>query len=451
MSKGRFVTLSLLLDAVFVNVGIVAAFAIRFGGDLPSFNFDAYIALAPVLTFVYLITFYIYGLYEPERSVRAWGVAKAAAQAVTLSTILTAAISFFAGFFAFSRLVILIAASLHFLLIFGWRVAVLKITPIRWPEQRVIIVGRGQLAVDLAHEFQRRERWGCKVVGLVEDGGVHILDADELPLLGGLSNLPALVAEYDVGRIILASPAEVRELVEDLALSDEADVRIDVVPELYEIFIGRVDSVVSDIPLMELTRGPAPNWSVTLKRVIDIIFAGLLLVLFSPIILLGIIAILFTMGWPIFFTQKRVGKDMCTFRLIKLRTMVKDAEAKSGPVLTSSGDSRITPVGRFLRKYRVDELPQLWNILVGDMSFVGPRPERPFFVKRFVKEISGYRDRFKVKPGATGLAQVSGGYATTPERKLKYDLIYMYHQSLLMDIQILLQTVRVVLTGKGAR
>ncbi len=137
--------------------------------------------------------------------------------------------------------------------------------------------------------------------------------------------------------------------------------------------------------------------------------------------------------------------------MYKLRTMIKDAEKLTGPVLAEEDDPRITRVGRFLRRSRIDELPQIFNILSGDMSFVGPRPERPFFVEQFVAEIPGYRERFSIKPGVTGLAQVSGGYATTPERKLKYDLIYMYHQNLAMDVQIVAETLRVVLTGRGAR
>jgi lipopolysaccharide/colanic/teichoic acid biosynthesis glycosyltransferase len=120
-------------------------------------------------------------------------------------------------------------------------------------------------------------------------------------------------------------------------------------------------------------------------------------------------------------------------------------------VLATDHDPRVTPVGRFLRLSRIDELPQLINILLGDMSFVGPRPERAFFVEQYVSQIPGYRERFKVKPGVTGMAQVNGSYATTPERKLKYDLIYMYHQNLLMDLQIVFETFRVVLTGRGAR
>jgi lipopolysaccharide/colanic/teichoic acid biosynthesis glycosyltransferase len=157
------------------------------------------------------------------------------------------------------------------------------------------------------------------------------------------------------------------------------------------------------------------------------------------------------MGPPITYRQERLGRDLRPFTLFKFRTMVRDAEALTGPVLADDEDPRVTALGRFLRTYRLDELPQLLNILRGEMSFVGPRPERAFFIGQYLSEIPAYRERFRIKPGVTGLAQVSGGYATTPERKLKYDLIYMYHQSLLMDVRIVADTVRVVLTGHGAR
>ena len=242
----------------------------------------------------------------------------------------------------------------------------------------------------------------------------------------------------------------IRELVEDITLKGEADVRVDVVPELYEIFIGTVDSIVADIPLMEITHR-SPRWYTGAKRVADIVFSIVLLVVLSPVLLLAALGILVSMGWPVIYTQERSGRDLRPFRVIKFRTMVRDAEAASGPVLASEEDPRITPLGRVLRRYRIDELPQLLNILAGTMSFVGPRPERPAFVADYLRDIPGYRERFRMKPGATGLAQVSGSYATTPERKLKYDLIYMYHQNLLMDVQIVVDTVRVVLTGRGAR
>ena len=158
------------------------------------------------------------------------------------------------------------------------------------------------------------------------------------------------------------------------------------------------------------------------------------------------------MGRPVLFSQERVGKDMKPFQVHKFRTMVRDAEASSGPVFAEEEDPRVTPVGRFLRRYRIDELPQLINILVGEMSFVGPAA-RARVLRRTTSSVRspGTASASGSSPGATGLAQVSGGYATTPERKLKYDLIYMYHQNLLMDVRIVADTVRVVLTGRGAR
>ena len=176
-----------------------------------------------------------------------------------------------------------------------------------------------------------------------------------------------------------------------------------------------------------------------------------LLVVTSPILLGAAVAIVIAMASRCSTPRSASAETMKPFRIHKLRTMVRDAEEASGPVIAEADDARITAVGGFLRKFRIDEIPQLVNILRGEMSFVGPRPERPYFVEQYVAEVPGYRERFKVKPGITGLAQVSGSYATTPERKLKYDLIYMYHQRLAMDIQIVVETLRVVLTGRGAR
>jgi len=228
-------------------------------------------------------------------------------------------------------------------------------------------------------------------------------------------------------------------------------VRVDVVPELYEIFIGTVDAIVGDVPLMEITHATVPRYYAAAKRVIDVLVAFVALIVTSPILLTAAIAIAVGDGFPVLFSQERVGRGMKPFRMHKLRTMVKDAEEACGPVLAEENDARITPMGRFLRRFRIDEIPQFVNIIKGEMSFVGPRPERLYFVERYVAETPGYRERFNVKPGVTGLAQVSGGYATTPERKLKYDLIYMYHQTLAMDAQIVAETLRVVLTGRGAR
>lgn len=465
MSRGRFVAMSLLLDAFFVNASVVAGFFIRFGGSLPPFNFEAYAALWPLLTAAYLGAGYVYGLYEPERTEDSWAVVRAVLLATTLGVILTTAIAFIAGprFFSFSRLSLLIAWAIQVVVLVGWRLLALKLTPVKWPQQRVLVVGTDTLACDLAREFEHRADWGYRVVGLVTTesageqtaaGGAAVSGLPAscgFPVLGSAERIPQLVAENHVDRICIASPIALRELVEQMAVSDETDVRVDVIPELYEIFIGSVDTVVGDIPLMMLTRPKAPGWYHGAKRVFDILLAAALLIVLSPVLLLAALGVLVTSGWPILFSQERLGRNLAPFKVHKFRTMVREAEKLSGPVLAVDNDPRVTPLGGFLRRFRIDELPQLVNILLGEMSFVGPRPERAFFVDQYLREIPGYRERFRIKPGVTGMAQVNGSYATTPERKLKYDLIYMYHQNLLMDLQIFFETFRVVLTGRGAR
>jgi exopolysaccharide biosynthesis polyprenyl glycosylphosphotransferase len=319
----------------------------------------------------------------------------------------------------------------------------------------VLIVGINASSVELAQQVELRGKWGWRVVGLV-DPSVEACSATPseiggFPMLGCAGDIASIASRSHANRVIVVSPVALRELVESLVLADEVSVRVDVVPELYEIFIGTVDAVVGDVPLMEITRSTVPRYYAAAKRTIDIVGALFLLILTSPILIVACIAIVATDGFPLLFSQERSGRHRKPFSVYKLRTMVKDAEKLTGPVLAEEDDPRITKVGRFLRRSRIDELPQIFNILAGDMSFVGPRPERPFFVEQFVAEIPGYSERFSIKPGVTGLAQVSGGYATTPERKLKYDLIYMYHQNLAMDVQIVAETLRVVLTGRGAR
>ena len=457
MSRGRFVALSIVVDAVLVNAGFVLAFLIRFGGTLPSFNFQAYLILAPVLTVLFVASAWVYGLYDPERSDTAWAVARGALAAVTIGTLLTAAIAFFGSTRTapFARSTMPIAWALALVLLTGWRLAFLRLGKVRWPEQRVLIVGTDRASVELAEKVAQRGRWGWKMAGLVDECAdprhPAPLTIGGFPVVGNVEDLARLTSELHVNRVIIASPIALREFVESLVLEGELKVRIDVVPDLYEIFIGTVDAIVGDVPLMEISRATVPRYYAFLKRVADLCFSSLLLLLTAPLLLVSALAIMLEDGWPAFFSQERVGRDLKNFRVHKLRTMVRDAEQTTGPVLAEEHDGRITTMGRFLRRFRIDELPQLINILAGEMSFVGPRPERPFFVEKHLVEVPGYRERFNVKPGATGLAQVSGSYATTPERKLKYDLIYIYHQNPLMDVQIVTETLRVVLTGRGAR
>lgn len=453
MSKRRFGLMSALIDLLLINGSIVLAFLIRFGGELPAYNFRAYLVMLPAIAVAYLFAGWVYGLYEPERIDSPWGVARAAFAAVTLGTLLVAAFAFFGGTqtMAFARWTFVLSWVIGVAALTGWRLAFLRWGTIRWPEQRTLVVGVGRTAFALGRSLQERTKWGWKLVGFVAADPTHVPQDPSMRVLGTADRLAEIIAVESVNRVIVATKVELRDLIESLVLDRSLDVTVDVVPELYEIFFGSIDSIVGDVPLMRVVTPAQPRYGRALKRAVDLLLAVILIVVLSPVFGLAALMILLDDGEPIFFRQTRVGRGMRHFQVLKFRTMIPDAEVYTGPVLAAEGDPRITRAGRILRRFRIDELPQIINVLRGEMSFIGPRPERPEFVANHLATIRGYGERFRVKPGITGLAQVNGGYATTPDLKLKYDLVYLYNQSLSMDFQVAMETLRVVLTGRGAR
>jgi exopolysaccharide biosynthesis polyprenyl glycosylphosphotransferase len=284
-----------------------------------------------------------------------------------------------------------------------------------------------------------------------------------IPWLGSADDLPNIVQEIAVDDVILLSSATWKDSFVDrllrLSVGQQGQAcpgrrgerpRVLVVPSVYDILVGRVSSLrLHDVPLVEVLKDPREDMAFFVKEVLDVGIAGLLLAVSLPILILAAVAVKLTSPGPVLYRQRRVGKAGKEFTVYKLRTMVDDAEEKTGPVLASCGDKRITWVGRFLRASRIDEIPQLFNVLNGTMSLVGPRPERPEFAKEFLCKVPGYAERLQVKPGLTGLAQVNGEYHTTPEYKLKYDLAYIYNHSLWLDLGILAETVKVMLTRRG--
>ncbi|HEB12059.1 MAG TPA: sugar transferase [Actinobacteria bacterium] len=453
MSKSLWRFVSITADIIFINIAIIMAFLIRFNGQLPAFNFRAYTNLAVFISLIQIMFLYIYDLYKPERTEGFSSILTSIIQAVTVGTIFTASLTFFVRFFSFPRSVFLLSWVLLIFLLTVWRMVGALVFKIDWPEQRIIVVGTGELAQQIVAELEKRTEWGYRIVGIVGKKISQIgRRVGRSRVIGIVSDIVPLIKEHEIDRVIVTTPIRQRELLEDMARSAEADVKVEIVPDLYEIFIGRVDyNLLSDIPLIELTKDPVPGWVSLLKKMGDFFGALLLFILLSPVMLVCAILVKITSPGPALFSQERVGQAKTLFRVHKFRTMIADAERATGPVLADSEDERITPFGMFLRRYRLDELPQLLNIIKGEMSFVGPRPERSFFIKQFEKIIPGYSERFKVKPGLTGLAQVSGSYATTPSNKLKYDLIYIYHQSIFLDIKIIFSTIRVVLTARGSR
>jgi exopolysaccharide biosynthesis polyprenyl glycosylphosphotransferase len=345
----------------------------------------------------------------------------------------------------FPRSVLLLFVPLNCMLLYGWRALLWRLRPPR--RRRVAIVGAGPAAAALAESLRDSSRHGLELVGFITtpESGAAIE-----PVLGTVDDVPDLVRSGRIEDVILASessPWQTR-LIDSLARSAQPSSNVWLLPGPFESLIaGTRFSWVDDHPLIEVARDP--DWRINwpLKRLFDVVVGGLLLILLSPLLLFGAICVLIGSGRPIFYKQVRVGRGGEPFTIVKLRTMRSGAEDSTGEALASRSDPRVTPVGRWLRRRRLDEIPQLWNVLTGTMSLVGPRPERPGFADTFSIDVAGYSQRYVVPPGVTGLAQVHGDYHSSPETKVRYDLAYIANWSLWLDCTILLRTVKVVLTS----
>jgi exopolysaccharide biosynthesis polyprenyl glycosylphosphotransferase len=316
---------------------------------------------------------------------------------------------------------------------------------------RVLIVGAGERGRDLARAMLDHPELGCRPIGFVDDEP-GMPGWDGIPLLGGTRDLGSLVERHGVDEIMVAhAPSWQETLMSQLVASGQDDqVRVSSAVGLREAMSGDLRlRRVAEIPLVAVNGRKAGSLYRRAKRCFDIIFSlGALTVSAAPLAVLALLVKLTSRG-PAFFCQRRVGLHHREFTIYKLRTMVADAERDTGPVLADPYDARVTPLGRLLRVTRLDELPQFVNVLRGDMSVVGPRPERPEFTAGFVARVPGYAKRLTVKPGITGLAQVCGGYDTDVHTKLRYDWMYLYRQSVWLDLRILLRTLWVVLSCAG--
>lgn len=309
-------------------------------------------------------------------------------------------------------------------------------------KRSVLIVGAGEVGHLLARNLQSA---GYEVVGFVDDEIDCSISG--LRVLGSRADIERIVEEYQVDEVMIAyAPTWQQRLAEMLVSNGHRHVKVKVVPNIVEVMLGGpVADRVGDIPVVDITPRLPSKRLLVAKRVFDVLFAAFGLLLSFPFLLVGAVAIKLSSPGPIIYKQERVGKDGKLFYIFKLRTMVRDAERITGPVLASKGDPRITRIGRILRATKLDEVPQFINVLRGNMSIVGPRPERPNFVEEYRERIPHYDERHRIKPGITGWAQVMGGYHTTVYDKLRYDLMYLYHMSLWLDLKIIFLTIWTVL------
>jgi len=311
---------------------------------------------------------------------------------------------------------------------------------------RVLILGADSVGAHVKRTLSREPMFRSDVIGFVRtDAGPLPPDIPPAAVIGELASLPDLIEREAVSQIVLTnSRIGTDRMLEILLLCERNLITFNMVPDLFHLMTTSMDvQALDDIPLLGIGRWPLDYfWNRLLKRMEDVAGAAVGLVLAAPVVAAAAAAIKATSPGPIFYAQERCGENGRPFRLFKLRTMRVDAEKDTGPVFAQPNDDRRTPVGAFLRRWNLDELPQLWNALRGDMSLVGPRPERPHFVEKFKADISRYMWRHVSRPGLTGWAQVNGLRGDTSiEERIRYDLYYLEHWSLAFDFKILVKTL----------
>lgn len=318
-----------------------------------------------------------------------------------------------------------------------------------------LIIGSNKNAQDIFYEIEN----SFDVLGFRLIAYVHVFDNEsnvfqgKLKHLGTYLNAPTIIRRCHIEHVIIAiEPSEHQKITELLNILERYDVKISILPDVYQLLIGSVKvNHIFDIPLVQINQDILPVWQSVLKRSFDVILSTLVLVLGFPFLLSIAIITKFTSNGPIFYLQDRIGRNGVPFKIFKFRSMHTNAEAL-GPSLSSEDDPRITKWGKFMRKTRVDEFPQFYNVIKGDMSLVGPRPERQFFIDQIVKLAPHYKHLHKVKPGITSLGQVKFGYAENVDqmvKRLKYDILYIENMSLAMDLRIIFYTIVIMIEGRG--
>ncbi|MFM7105392.1 MAG: sugar transferase [Flavobacteriales bacterium] len=317
-----------------------------------------------------------------------------------------------------------------------------------------IMVGGNARALSLFEEIQQmKSSPGLRFIGFVRVNGNDNLLEKHIPFLGKYPALPEIIDNNQIEEVIVAvESGDHKDLQQIISLLQDKNVRISIIPDMYDILSGSVKlNSVYGVPLIRINQGNMPLWQFAFKRLLDMICSILALILLSPLMIVIACAIQYSSRGPVFFSQQRIGRYGKPFRIYKFRSMVVDAEAE-GPKLSSENDARVTRVGRILRKTRMDEIPQFFNVLIGEMSLVGPRPERDFFIEQIMEKAPHYRHLHRVRPGITSWGQVKFGYAENVDQmiqRLKYDILYIENMSLAMDIKILFYTVLIVLKGTG--
>jgi Undecaprenyl-phosphate glucose phosphotransferase len=439
-------------DGTLVAVSWLFAYWLRFDSGLFSSPlgvppFEDYIYPLLVILPLWILLFRARGLYDPQRTGSLLHEIAKVLQASAVGVVLLVSLTFFVRSYFYSRGVVAVFSVMTPLAIISFRtVGRLGLRSVRRLGKNlrfVLVVGAGQLAEEMVERIQRHRETGLRVVGIIADtGATHV---GGVPVVGGISQLKgALHGEARVDQVIIALPqAESGSMEKVLADLEDEIVTVRLVPDLLRVMTLRssVESL-DGLPMIGLRESPMVGWAAVQKRLFDLALSSVALVVAAPVMAVLSVAVPLTSGFPIFYRQERTGLDGRVFEMVKFRSMHRNAESETGPVFAGLDDARRTRLGAWMRRWNLDELPQLWHVFCGDMSLVGPRPERPVFIEEFRREIPGYMLRHQVKAGLTGWAQVNGWRGETSlHERVEHDIYYINNWSLGLDVRILLMTV----------
>ena len=444
----------MVTDLIAVSLAWILAYWVRFQSHLISIDkgvpsFDHYISMILFIWLIWAFVFRKFGLYRPMRGVRRARETWLLVNANAFSILLLIAITYLVRekSVEFSRLVFLYFG------VFATVLTVLQRSMLRFLLREVrrrgynlrylLIVGAGKVAGDIATRMRLHRELGIQLIGCLSKDGKDSRGPKGIPVVGAYGEIEEVLEEMEIDQVMVALPLEDNAFLPEIMgkIGDSlVDVRI--VPDIYQfVSLGGEIEEFEGLPVINLRSTQLDGFNLFAKRASDVVIGSILLVFLSPLLLLIGLMVKLTSRGPVLFNQERVSVDGTSFKILKFRTMKTDAEDK-GPGWTKEGDVRVTSLGSFLRSWSLDELPQLVNVILGDMSMVGPRPERPVFIKEFRKRIPRYMLRHKVPAGITGWAQVNGWRGDTSiDKRIECDLYYIENWSLLFDIKILFLTL----------
>ncbi len=457
-------TIRVVVDVLLLNAALCTAYWLRFHSPLVSIipvykgipPFSFYLKAFPVVTITFLYMFKLFDSYAKRWRYDVLTEFFMVTKGVTAGMIALMAITFLlpsthspAGL-KYSRATFLMVFPLVELYVTLGRLVTNRIEKSLYRrskgKRKMLLIGTGETAARIARHLRRNPSLESEIVGFLRCSGEKSSSSKIIsPVLGNVDDFPSVISRLDTDEVILtAAGLEHKRLMDIVNTCEKSLLEFKHVPDMFELITRRVDVVNLDgVPLLGIHHTPLLNpWNRFLKRCFDALGAAIGLIISSPVIAIASIVIKLDSKGPVFYKQERCGEDGKRFYLYKLRTMIPDAERHTGPVWAKADDTRRTRVGSFLRRHNLDELPQLYNVLRGDMSLVGPRPERPHFVQRFTDDMPHYMTRHRVKSGLTGWAQVNGLRGDTSiKARLRYDMYYLENWTVLFDLKVIFMTL----------